>query len=143
MFYWLKFSPHVPITILIWVWEKKVQIFIMGLLLPHFKNFSWALKTPNFHFWNMAKIKNWSKLGHFWSKWLQILYSSWVFPKKATLVFWPKKLVHKPNCWQPFCMFAKNLFFDFWGPLHGPKTDSFPIFVSKVALNIFRKSQSL
>ena len=121
-----KFSPHVPIPILSWVWEEKVKIFVMGLLWPHFKKFCWTVRNAKFPiFWKWQKWKKLPKLGHFWSKWLQILYSSWVFPKGETFIFWPKKFDHKPSRWRPFCIFAKNAFFDFGGPLRGPQTKNF------------------
>ena len=50
-------------------------------------------------------------------------------PKMDHFNFQTKKIVRKQNCWRPFCIFAKNLFFDFGGlggPLRRPQTEFFP-----------------
>ena len=59
-------GPHVPITILIWVWEKKVQIFIMGLLWTHLKKLILSVKNAKFStFRKKTKWKNCQNLAIF------------------------------------------------------------------------------
>ena len=64
-----KLSPHVPITMLSWVLEKKVKIFIMRLLWPHLKNLCWAMKNAKFCiFGTWQKLKNGQNLATFGQK---------------------------------------------------------------------------
>ena len=95
--------------------------------LAQFEKSCWVAKNASFQVFGKGKnLKKCHNLA-FFSKWLQILYSRWVFQTWATFIFRLNSFAHKQNCWRPICILAKNIFLNL---------------ISKVACHILRKNKT-
>ena len=81
-------------------------------------------QIPNFQ--KMAKVKNGQNLAIFGQNGSRFSTPAESSRNGPLLFFDQQKFVHKQSCWLPFCIFAKNMVFDFGGPLRGPQTEFFP-----------------
>ena len=123
--------------------RKKSKCSTWGFSGPIWKIYFKSREITNSQFFKIAKIEKWPWFGHVWSKGLQILFSSWVFSKWSTFIFWPKNLFTNQTAGGHFVSFAKNACFDFEGPFRGPQTKFFPKNGLKSCVEHFKEKSNL
>ena len=116
----------------------------MGLLWPHLEKLCWVVK--NAKFLNLGIWQKWKNgqnlaiFGQNGSRFCTPAESS----QNGPLSFSDQKnLFTNQTAGGHFVFLPKTCFFEFGAPCAAPKQNFFPKMVSKVALNIFRKSQTL
>ena len=120
-----KFSPHVPTTILIWVWEKKVKKIFMGLLWPHLKKLFWIVKNAKFSIFENGKNEKMAITWPFFVEMAPDFVLQLSLPKTDNFCFLTRKIRSQTKWLAAILYFCQKRIFWLWGPLACPKNRIF------------------